>query len=127
MPFASSIEDAERSVVLRVPEDQGRRYAAVCKDYNPIHLHKLSAKLFGFKRAIAHGMWVMARSLSESIERAPAEKSELEVSFKRPVLLPCSVLITSRQEGEALQVAVTTPDGAIPHLRSTLTQQGDAA
>ena len=43
-----------------VPADMGRRYAAAGKDYNPIHLTALSAKLFGFKRAIAHGMWSLA-------------------------------------------------------------------
>jgi hypothetical protein len=42
----------------RVPDDAGRRYAAVSGDVNPIHLSGLAAKAFGFKRAIAHGMWV---------------------------------------------------------------------
>ena len=39
----------------------GRRYAAVSGDRNPIHMHDLSAKLFGFPRAIVHGMWTKAR------------------------------------------------------------------
>ena len=44
--------------------DIGRRYAAVCGDLNPIHLYPLSAKAFGFPRAIAHGMWSLARCVS---------------------------------------------------------------
>src|SRR3954468_2939139 len=42
----------------RGADDAGRRYAKVSGDVNPIHLSGLTAKAFGFKRAIAHGMWV---------------------------------------------------------------------
>ena len=48
----------------KVPGDIGRRYADVSGDRNPIHLHPLSAKLFGMPGAIAHGMWVKARCLA---------------------------------------------------------------
>ena len=49
---------ATRAVVrLRFAEDAGRRYASVSGDVNPIHLHALSARAFGFDRAIAHGMF----------------------------------------------------------------------
>ena len=41
---------------IKVPENQGRLYAKVSSDYNPIHLYKQTASLFGFKQAIAHGM-----------------------------------------------------------------------
>ena len=37
-------------------EDAGRRYAALNGDINPIHMHPLSAKLFGYRSCIAHGM-----------------------------------------------------------------------
>ena len=36
--------------------DLGRRYTNVSGDFNPIHLYAWSAKLFGFERAIIHGM-----------------------------------------------------------------------
>ena len=56
-----SVGDLERPVATwRVPHDAGRRYAGVSGDLNPIHLSGLTAKAFGFKRAIAHGMWVEA-------------------------------------------------------------------
>ncbi|HEY5430155.1 MAG TPA: MaoC/PaaZ C-terminal domain-containing protein, partial [Solirubrobacteraceae bacterium] len=44
--------------------DLGRRYGAVSGDLNPIHVHPLSARLFGFPAAIAHGMWTKARCLA---------------------------------------------------------------
>ncbi|MDN5874434.1 MAG: hypothetical protein L0H29_08655, partial [Sinobacteraceae bacterium] len=51
----------DRYEPIEVPADTGRRYARVSGDYNPIHLYPLTARLFGFKRAIAHGMWSAAR------------------------------------------------------------------
>ena len=42
-----------RSTRWRLPADQGRRYAAVSGDYNPIHLYGWAARPFGFKQPIA--------------------------------------------------------------------------
>jgi acyl dehydratase len=72
----------------RVPGDPGRRYAAVSGDRNPIHLHPLTARAFGFPRAIAHGMWTKARCLAAL--RLPGALTA-EVRFKQPVLLPSTV------------------------------------
>lgn len=125
VPFASSVAHPDVSTILRVPASQGRRYAAVCKDYNPIHLHPLTAKLFGFPRAIAHGMWVLGRSIGELVDLFPIDAKEdpctLEVAFKRPVLLPSRILLTARTlSNDCLDIAVTTTDGAIPHLTASL-------
>ena len=72
----------------QLPDDLGRRYAAVSGDHNPIHLHGLAAKAFGFPRAIAHGMWTKARCLASL--RLP-DAFEVEARFKKPVLLPSRV------------------------------------
>jgi MaoC dehydratase-like protein len=71
----------------RLPGDLGRRYAAVSGDRNPIHMHPLSAKLFGFPRAIAHGMWTKARCLA-ALEPSLPGSYAVEVEFRRPILLP---------------------------------------
>lgn len=56
-------EAADRLVeTWTVPADLGRRYARVSGDANPIHTSALGARLFGFRRAIAHGMWTKARA-----------------------------------------------------------------
>ena len=70
--------------------DLGRRYASVSGDLNPIHLHALSARLFGFPSAIAHGMWTKARCLAALQNRLP-DAFTVEVAFKRPILLPAGV------------------------------------
>jgi acyl dehydratase len=72
----------------RLAEDVGRRYAAVSGDRNPIHLHPLTARLLGFPRAIAHGMWTVARCLAE---RSAHEAVHVRAEFKAPVLLPGTV------------------------------------
>ncbi|MBL3665256.1 hypothetical protein JL475_04395 [Streptomyces sp. M2CJ-2] len=72
----------------RLPGDTGRRYGAASGDRNPIHLHPLTARLFGFPRAIAHGMWTVARCLAaHGLPEAVVVRAE----FKAPVLLPGAV------------------------------------
>ncbi|MET9518429.1 MaoC/PaaZ C-terminal domain-containing protein [Streptomyces sp. NPDC002994] len=66
----------------------GRRYGLVSGDLNPIHLHPLTAKLFGFPRAIAHGMWTFARCVAEL---NPADETSVRADFRAPVLLPAAV------------------------------------
>lgn len=95
------VESAERSVpaasaVWRVPADVGRRYGEVSGDRNPIHLHPLTAKLFGFPTAIAHGMWTKARCLAALEGRLPDAYS-VDVRFKLPVLLPAKVGFAAEQ------------------------------
>ncbi|MGJ8670553.1 MAG: MaoC family dehydratase [Oceanococcus sp.] len=65
----------------------GRRYAMVSGDVNPIHLTGATAKLLGFKRAIIHGMWTLARSAAELPIDADSAGC-LEVEFKTPLFLP---------------------------------------
>lgn len=80
----------QATVDWKLPGDLGRRYASVSGDSNPIHLHPLSARLFGFPRAIAHGMWTKARALA-ALESDLPDRYAVEVEFKRPILLPATV------------------------------------
>ncbi|WP_411381302.1 MaoC family dehydratase [Pseudomonas sp. MPB26] len=83
------------------PADIGRRYARVSGDYNPIHLSALTAKLFGFPQAIAHGLWNKARTLAALGEHLPAANIEIDVAFKKPVRLPGAVTLLSSAPGSA--------------------------
>jgi acyl dehydratase len=71
----------------RLAGDVGRRYGAVSGDRNPIHLSPLTARLFGFPRAIAHGMWTAARCLAA----AGSGGTRVRIRFLAPVLLPGTV------------------------------------
>jgi MaoC like domain len=82
-----SAEDSPATATWTLPGDLGRRYGSVSGDLNPIHMHPLSARLFGFKSAIAHGMWTKARCLAALAPRLP-EAFTVEVAFKKPIFLP---------------------------------------
>ncbi|MDX1497015.1 MAG: MaoC/PaaZ C-terminal domain-containing protein, partial [Salinisphaeraceae bacterium] len=86
-----AVIDYERSNQWDLPANLGRRYGIVAGDINPIHMGKLSAKLFGFPRAIAHGMWSLARATAELQPVLPEGRFTLDVAFRQPVLLPCTV------------------------------------
>jgi hypothetical protein len=78
----------------KVPGDIGRRYADVSGDRNPIHLHDLSAKLFGFKRAIAHGMWSLAHALAAMQGRLDPAFT-VDVRFEKPLFIPAKVVFAT--------------------------------
>ncbi len=79
-----------RSTRWRLPADQGRRYAAVSGDYNPIHLSPWTSRPFGFPKPIAHGWWTLARALAELDGDVPAACT-VDVRFVDPVPLPSTV------------------------------------
>jgi acyl dehydratase len=100
----------------RLPGDLGRRYAAISGDRNPIHMHDMPAKLLGFERTIAHGMWTKARCVAAIESRLP-DAFDVEARFRKPVLLPSTVTFGETGDGPgAIRFAVrATRDGA-PHL-----------
>jgi acyl dehydratase len=110
----------DRSLLLRVPEDIGRRYARVAGDWNPIHQHAISAKLFGFPRAIAHGMWSLARCVAEVQDDVPAGPLVCEVTFKRPVLLPSKVAILAWRQDGGVTFQLVAAAGSTVHLTGSL-------
>ncbi|MEU9602909.1 MaoC/PaaZ C-terminal domain-containing protein [Streptomyces sp. NPDC048057] len=74
----------------QLPAGLGRRYGAVSGDRNPIHLHPLAARAFGFRTAIAHGMWSFARCLAEAVPD-PYALTYARAEFRAPVPLPGTV------------------------------------
>ena len=122
---ARHAERAEESLPAvarwRVPGDAGRRYAAVSGDYNPIHLHRFSARLLGFRAANAHGMWTHARCLA-ALEPLLPDGYGVEVAFKRPLVLPATVELGERRDAAtgAIGFAVRDAVDGTPHLDGLL-------
>ena len=83
----------------RLPGDLGRRYGGVSGDRNPIHIHSLTARAFGFPRAIAHGMWTKARCLAALGARLP-DSYTVGVAFRKPIMLPGKVAFAAATESE---------------------------
>ncbi|WP_376741178.1 MaoC family dehydratase, partial [Streptomyces galbus] len=93
-PGGGDAEEGALPVVdeWRLSGDVGRRYGAASGDRNPIHLHPLTARLFGFPRAIAHGMWTVARCLAA---HGTPEAVRVHADFRAPVLLPGTVVFAA--------------------------------
>lgn len=100
-----------------LPGDLGRRYAGVSGDRNPIHLHAATARLFGFPRAIAHGMWTKARCLAALEGKLPAAYA-VDVGFRKPILLPGAVTFAEQDLGFAVRAA---KDPDLVHLEGKVT------
>ena len=94
----------------RAPADIGRRYARIAGDYNPIHMFAATAKLFGFPRAIAHGLWNKGRALAELSSRLPAAGYAVSVRFQKPVLLPAEVRLLASEPGSHGQFSLLGQD-----------------
>ncbi|UNU73090.1 acyl dehydratase [Moraxella nasovis] len=104
--------------IIDVPEDIGRRYAFVSGDFNLIHLHPLSARAFGFPKAIAHGMWSKARVLSALTDLPKAYR--IDVSFKLPIFLPSKVELVVNKNTDETAFGVYDKEDR-PHLLGQVT------
>jgi acyl dehydratase len=112
------------------PADMGRRYGKVSGDINPIHLSALSAKLFGFRRAIAHGLWTNARALVALLPPTPLAQAEMTVEFKTPLYLPARASLWTTGEVRSALPGHVFPGNALfevrnaagdkPHLRGQI-------
>ncbi|HWD66301.1 MAG TPA: MaoC/PaaZ C-terminal domain-containing protein [Solirubrobacteraceae bacterium] len=114
-PEVPSSDGLPAVATWKLPGDLGRRYAGVSGDYNPIHVHPLTARLFGFPSAIAHGMWTKARCLAALEPRLPGAFT-VEVAFKRPIVLPAKVNFVEGQEGDETRFGVRGTRKDVPHL-----------
>jgi acyl dehydratase len=113
--FDSIPADAPASAEWKLPGDLGRRYAGVSGDRNPIHMHSLTAKPLGFPGAIAHGMWTKARALAQLESELP-DSFEVDVRFRKPILLPARVVFAEQDEGKEILFAVRDAKKGTPHL-----------
>ena len=122
-PVKLDASEGGLSLLIEVQEDIGRRYAFVSGDFNLIHLHPLSARAFGFPKAIAHGMWTKARALA-AIARSfelPAAY-QVQVSFRQPVFLPSAIeLVTDAPDALGIEFGLYSKDGKKTHALGTIT------
>jgi len=112
--------DAPASAEWKLPGDLGRRYAGVSGDRNPIHIHSLTAKPLGFPAAIAHGMWTKARALAQLESELP-DSFEVDVRFRKPVLLPARVAFAEQGSSKEILFAVRDAKKGTPHLDGRVT------
>ncbi len=103
---------------ISVPENIGRQYAVVSGDYNPHHLYGWTAKFIGFKRAIAHGMWSLAR-VCASLEKefGYPETFKMEGALKLPIFLPGTVTLGVDTQDDRTDFELRDHKKGVPHLK----------
>lgn len=99
----------------RLAADTGRRYAEVSGDRNPVHLSNLTARMFGFRRAIAHGMYTAGRALAH-VGPAAGHTFVWTAEFTKPLLLPATVAVRVAPDGDGFGYAVWSPGAGRPYL-----------
>ncbi len=108
----------QRQARWQLPPQLGRDYAKVSGDYNPIHMTALSARAFGFPRAIAHGMWTLARAAAALQPPKRLASAAISGEFKLPMLLPGDAsLWTASPSPTSRELEVRDIAGDKPHLR----------
>jgi acyl dehydratase len=88
---------------IYIEKDAPLRWAAFCKDYNPIHVVSPAAKTFGYPGIIAHGNHVVGQAITVLAGIAgpqfskmwtPSSKASwLEVEFRKPMVVPTKLEI----------------------------------
>jgi len=96
VPQLDSSGEWEAQVPIPVAEGTGRAFGRVTGDINPIHLHAVPAKAFGFPRAIAHGWWTTGRAAAELGVDEAVSGRRLAIAFRRPIVLPSTPVLCSR-------------------------------
>jgi hypothetical protein len=111
---------AVKSSSFRAPAGLGRRYGFISGDVNPIHMSDLTAKAFGFPRAIAHGMWSLGRLASDFDAAQFNGGCELTVSFKLPIFMPAWLMLQRWEIENGSAFALRDAQGEKPHVTGTL-------
>ncbi len=116
----AEVEPPAGDVHWNLGEDLGRRYGAISGDRNPIHLYPITAKAFGFPRQIAHGMWTKAHCLAAISDKLP-DSFAVDVEFKKPILLPGTVVFGSKTKGKTTTFGVQDAHSSAPHVVGKVT------
>ncbi len=105
---------------IDAPNDIGRRYGRISGDMNPIHLYPLTARMLGFDRHIAHGMWTMARSCAIVQPHLGRTPRELVTQFRQPLFLPGRAALRMAPQGEGYSFALIGRSNGKTHLNGSL-------
>lgn len=77
----------------------GRAYAAVSGDWNPIHLWRWSARLFGMRAPVIHGMHTMARACALLEQGDGRRVRALSGRFRAPAQLGAALALHASLPG----------------------------
>lgn len=92
-----------------------RQYAAASQDTAAIHLDMDAAAKAGFKRPIAHGMYLMGLAQSIYIAKHPGLWiKQYDMKFHKPILVDTVARFDFEADGDCnIKVTVTAEDGDV--------------
>lgn len=98
----------------RVTAEAIQQYAVVSRDTAAIHLDDEAATRAGFKRPIAHGMYIMGLAQSLYISEHPTQWiTEYDMKFQKSLLVGTISIFDFETNNGNVQVTVTTETGDI--------------
>ncbi|ADG98614.1 MaoC domain protein dehydratase [Segniliparus rotundus DSM 44985] len=107
--------------LLSIGQFQIWDYAAASGDFNPIHISGPTAKLLGFPKAIAHGMWEAAAAL-RYVEGSVPPSHTYSARFGRPLFLPGTVAVYVGKTQEKTEIALRDRKTGAPHFQGTISR-----
>jgi len=112
-PAETKVPEYKLNNEWSISENTGRRYAMTSGDFNLIHIHAVMAKAFGFKQAIAHGMWSKAKALANL---SLPDAYEVDVWLKLPMDLPSKVEFLTAQAANETDFLIRNSKNQKPHV-----------
>ena len=95
--FSRDVADLKQSKKIHIPKNLGRKYASVSNNFDLIHISDFTAKMMGQKRAIIHGMWTVARGVSEMDNLSYPCK--MEFKFLTPIYMDSNTQLQKSDAG----------------------------
>ncbi len=103
-----------------IPKDIGKRFARITGDYNPIHISKFAASLFGLKRDVAHAMWVCADTIRQLPRHERRSPLRVDLAFKGPLFLDSRYLIKLKVKHNSLRFDTFCGDNPRPCIQGQI-------
>jgi acyl dehydratase len=105
----------------KVPANAGRVFSRIANDPNPIHMSAITAKLFGFKQAIAHGMFSVGRCVAMIQKDHPVDGPfQVDVRFKRPLFIPGAVALHTIVDDEGTKFLLKVQPKGEPNVEGRI-------
>ncbi len=96
----------------------GRRYAAISGDWNPIHLWPWSARLMGMRAPIIHGMHTVGRACALVESLRGRRVTAVGARFQAPIPLGSQASLVLAADGERYAVRCGARDAVSGWLRT---------
>jgi len=103
-------EFTSSNIFWKIPNGFGAKYGLLSLNIDPIHMFNFTAKIMGHKSAIIHGMWTVARGLSEY--KRFDYPFNINAKFVSPIYLPATVMFDRISDG----FSVHSEDGKKTHV-----------